>query len=80
VTKPVPNFVRHDPCRPDVAILIEAMIRAREVVAARSWSTSQEPVTEAWWADVLADPRARNAQRQRQALSGSRHRLVWASC
>jgi hypothetical protein len=23
------------------------------------WSSSQEPITEAWWADVLADPRAR---------------------
>ena len=29
------------------------MIRAREVAAVRSWST------EHWWADVLADPRAR---------------------
>jgi hypothetical protein len=35
------------------------MLRAREVVVARSWSSSQEPITEAWWADVLADPRAR---------------------
>ena len=58
-TKPVPNFTRLDPNRPDVAILIEAMLRAREVVAARSWSSSQEPVTEAWGADVLADSRAR---------------------
>ena len=37
----------------------EAMIWAREVAAVRSWSTSQEPTTEHWWADVLADPRAR---------------------
>jgi hypothetical protein len=58
VTKPVPNFTRLNPERADVAILIEAMIRAREVVVARSWSNSQEPITEAWWADVLADPRA----------------------
>jgi hypothetical protein len=35
------------------------MLRAREVVAARSWLTSQEPTSEHWWADVLADPRAR---------------------
>jgi hypothetical protein len=59
VTKPVPNFTRLDPGRPEIAILIEAILRAREVVATRSWSSSQEPVTEAWWADILADPRAR---------------------
>ena len=58
MAKPVPNFTRLDRDRPDVAILTEAMIQAREVVA-RSWSNSQEPITEAWWADVLADPRAR---------------------
>jgi hypothetical protein len=43
----------------EIAILVDAMLRAREVVASRSWSTSQEPTTEHWWADVLADPRAR---------------------
>jgi hypothetical protein len=59
VTKPVPNFTRLDPGRPEIAILMDAMLRARQVVAARSWSTSQEPTTEHWWADVLADPRAR---------------------
>ncbi|MFZ1090439.1 MAG: hypothetical protein WAN75_14580, partial [Xanthobacteraceae bacterium] len=40
-------------------MLIGALLRAREVVAARPWSTSQEATTEHWWADVLADPRAR---------------------
>jgi hypothetical protein len=59
VAKPVPNFTRLDSGRPDVAILIKAMLRAREVAASRSWSASQEPITEAWWADVLADPRSR---------------------
>jgi hypothetical protein len=29
---------------------------------AGSWSTSQEATTEHWWADVLADPRARIRQ------------------
>src|SRR6516165_6790594 len=54
------NFLaRVNPSRPDVAILIEVMVKARDVVAARSWSASQEPITKAWWADVLADPRAR---------------------
>jgi hypothetical protein len=45
------------------------MIRAREVVAARSWSLPQEPIIEAWWADVLADPRAR---RRWQPYDGDR--------
>src|SRR5438552_890695 len=57
-TRPVPNFTRLDPGRPDVAILMDAMLRACEVVAARQWSTSQEATTEYWWADVLANPHA----------------------
>jgi hypothetical protein len=59
VTKPTPNFTRLDPGRLEIAILVDAMLRAREVVATRPWSTSQEATTEHWWADVLADPRAR---------------------
>jgi hypothetical protein len=55
----VPNFTRLDPSRLEIAILVDAMLRAHEVVANRSWSTSQEPTTEHWWADVLGDPRAR---------------------
>jgi hypothetical protein len=35
------------------------MLRAREVVESRSWSTSQGPTSEHWWSDVLTDPRAR---------------------
>jgi hypothetical protein len=58
-TRPVPNFTRLDPSRPEIAILMDAMLRIREVVAARPWSTSQEATSEHWWADVLADPRAR---------------------
>jgi hypothetical protein len=38
VTKPVPNFTRLDPSRPDIAFLMNAMLRAREVVAARLMS------------------------------------------
>ena len=49
---------------------MDAMLRAREVIAAQSWSSSQEPVTEGWWADVLADPRAR---KQRQPHGYPRH-------
>jgi hypothetical protein len=59
VPKPPANFTRLDPGRSDVAILMDAMLRACEVVAGRQWSTSQEATTEHWWADVLADPRAR---------------------
>jgi hypothetical protein len=41
----MPNFSRLDIDRPDVAILIEAMSRAREAIGARSWSSPQEPLT-----------------------------------
>jgi hypothetical protein len=70
VTKPVPNFTRLDSGRPEIAILMDAMMRAREVVACRSWSTSQEPTSEDWWADVLADPRAR--------IPETAARLLWS--
>jgi hypothetical protein len=65
VTKPVPNFTGLDSGRPEIAILVDAMLRAREVVATRPWSTSQEATTEHWWADVLADPRARMGRGRR---------------
>jgi hypothetical protein len=65
VTKPAPNFTGLDPGRPEIAILMGAMLRAREVVATRPWSTSQEATTEHWWADVLADPRARMGRGRR---------------
>jgi hypothetical protein len=72
VAKPVPNFTRVGAGHPDVAILIDAMLRAREVVATRSWSTSQESITEAWWADVLADPRASTAMAAAESSRVSR--------
>ena len=43
VTKPVPNFTRLDSGRPEIAILMDAMLRAREVVAARPWSRYKSP-------------------------------------
>jgi hypothetical protein len=49
---------------------MEAMLRAREVVAAPSWSTSHEPTSEYWWADVLADPRARRRPTSHRLHSG----------
>jgi hypothetical protein len=53
------NFALLDANRPEVARLIAAMVQARDAVEHRSWSHPQEPTSEDWWADVLADPRAR---------------------
>jgi hypothetical protein len=58
------NFVILDGSFPDVARLVAAMVQAREAVDSRSWSHPQEPTTEEWWADVLADPRARTPRRR----------------
>jgi hypothetical protein len=54
-----PNFALLEMSHPEVASLVVAMLQARDAVARRSWSHPQEPTGEEWWADVLADPRAR---------------------
>ena len=54
-----PNFILLDVSRPEIAGLLAAMLQAREAVRRRSWWHPQEPTGEEWWADVLADPRAR---------------------
>jgi hypothetical protein len=59
-----PNFVLLDASLPDVARLVAAMVHARDAVDSRSWSHPQEPTTQEWWADVLADPRARTPRRR----------------
>jgi hypothetical protein len=59
-----PNFVLLDTTLPDVARLVTAMVQARDAVKHRSWSHPQEPTGEEWWADVLADPRARKRERR----------------
>jgi hypothetical protein len=59
-----PNFILLDSSLPDVARLLTAMMQARDAVESRSWSHPQEPTTEEWWADVLADPRARTPRRR----------------
>jgi hypothetical protein len=59
-----PNFILLDAKLPDVAQLVTAMLQARDAVARRSWSHPQEPTGEEWWADVLADPRARKRERR----------------
>ena len=59
-----PNFALLDMSQPAVARLVRAMTQARDAVEHRSWSHPQEPTGEAWWADVLADPRARKRVRR----------------
>jgi hypothetical protein len=54
-----PNFALLEMSHPEVASLVAAMLQARDAVERRSWSHPQEPTGEEWWADVLADPRAR---------------------
>src|SRR5262249_45101339 len=50
--------------QPDVARLVAAMVQARDAVERQSWWHPQEPTGEAWWTDVLADPRARKRERR----------------
>jgi hypothetical protein len=38
------------------------MAQARDAVERRSWSHPQEPTSDDWWADVLADPRVRRRE------------------
>ena len=59
-----PDFALLDVSRPEVARLVTAMLQARDAVESRSWSHPQKPTTEEWWADVLADPRARRRERR----------------
>jgi hypothetical protein len=53
------NFTCLDMSRPEMASLLTAILRARRAVVRRWWSHPQEATNEDWWADVLADPRAR---------------------
>jgi hypothetical protein len=67
-----PNFTLLDATLPEVARLVAAMVQARDAVECRSWSHPQEPTTEEWWADVLADPRARIPKRRGSAVAVER--------
>jgi hypothetical protein len=53
------NFSRLDSGRLEVSRLLVAMLQARDALTRRSWSHPLENTGEGWWADVLADPRAR---------------------
>jgi hypothetical protein len=73
----MPNFTALDMSLPEVAILVAAMVQARDAVGRRSWSHPQEPTGEEWWADVLADPRARKReQRTDLAVKQAFYRLA----
>jgi hypothetical protein len=58
-----PNFARLDGDCPDISRLMIAMLQAREALGDRSWSHPLEDAGEEWWADLLADPRARRHTR-----------------
>ena len=83
-----PNFVLLDTALPDVARLVAAMVQAREAIDRRSWSHPQEPTGEEWWADVLADPRARKREQRtdlavKQAfyrLADERREIILVAC
>jgi hypothetical protein len=72
MTRPTPNFIILDGSLPTVGRLVAAMLRARAAVEDRSWLHPQEPTTEEWWADVLADPRARTPRRRGSAVAVER--------
>ena len=82
------NFALLDANRPEVARLIAAMVQARDAVEHRSWSHPQEPTSEDWWADVLADPRARKRERRtdlivKQAfyrLADEKREILFVAC
>jgi hypothetical protein len=63
-----PNFALLYLSQPEVAILVGAMVQARDAVERRSWSHPQEPTNEEWWADVLADPRSRRREHRASDL------------
>jgi hypothetical protein len=57
-----------DRCRVGAGVSI-AMLQARDAVGQRSWSHPQEPASQDWWADMLADPRARQRRPPQQQLT-----------
>jgi hypothetical protein len=83
-----PNFVLLDATLPDIARLVTAMVQAHDAVERRSWSHPQEPTGEEWWADLLADPRARKRERRtdlavKQAfyrLADEKHEIILVAC
>jgi hypothetical protein len=83
-----PNVKLLDSSLPEIGRLISAMRQARDAVERCSWSHPQEPTSEGWWADVLADPRAHKRQRRtdlavKQAfyrLADERRAIILVAC
>src|SRR5262249_16890860 len=83
-----PNFTLLDMSQHEVATLVAAMLRARNAAERRSWSHPQEPTSEDWWADVLADPpgrkrKWRNDLAVKQAfyrLADERRAIILVAC
>jgi hypothetical protein len=71
-----PNFVLLDSTNEEIARLVTAMLRARDAAERRSWSHPAQPVTEEWWQDVLADPRARRRERRDRSAGRSHYTLA----
>jgi hypothetical protein len=83
-----PNFALLDSNNPEIASLIWAMLQARDAVGRRLWSHPQEPTGEEWWADVLADPRARKRERRTDLavkrafyrLADEKREIIFVAC
>jgi hypothetical protein len=70
-----PNFARLATDRPEISRLVTAMLQARQAIVQRSWSHPQEDSSDDWWADVLADPRARRPTRAQSGGTMAIYRL-----
>jgi hypothetical protein len=83
-----PNFTLLDSSLPEIGRLISAMLQARDAAERRLWSHPQEPTSEDWWADVLADPRARKRERRSDLavkrayyrLADERREIILVAC
>jgi hypothetical protein len=54
------NFTFLDPSRPEIVVLMTAMLQARDAVDRHPLLHTDDD----WWADVLADPRAHRRERR----------------
>jgi hypothetical protein len=75
-----PNFAVLDISGPEVARLIAAMVQARDAVEDPTWSHPQEPTSDEWWADVLADPRARKRERRTDLAVKRARETILVAC
>jgi hypothetical protein len=88
VSEIAPNFALLDMSGPEVVRLVTALLQARDAVERRSWAHPQEPTGEEWWADVLADPRARKRERRTDLavkhafyrLADEKREIIFVAC